>query len=94
MALNALKLDPGNAGIMDTLGYALLKNNRRDDAKKVLEQAVKLLPNNPTVCYHLALAYRDNGEKPKAVQTLQKSLTLGDFPEAGAARTLLTELKK
>jgi len=94
MAINAFKLEPGNAGVMDTLGYALLKNNRRDDAKKVLEQAVKLLPNNPTVCYHLALAYRESGDKPKAVQTLQKSLTLGDFPDAAAARTLLAELKK
>ena len=94
MAINAFKLDPGNAGIMDTLGYALLKNNRRDDAKKVLEQAIKLLPDNPTVCYHLALAYREAGDKPKALQTIQKSLTLGDFPDAGAAKTLLAELKK
>jgi tetratricopeptide (TPR) repeat protein len=94
MAINAFKLDPGNAGVMDTLGYALLKNSRRDDAKKVLEQAAKLLPNNPTVCYHLALAYRETGDKPKALQTLQKSLTLGDFPDAGAARALLAEYRK
>ncbi len=94
MAVSAYKQEPANAGLMDTLGYALLKNNRKDDAKKVLEQAVKLLPDNPTVTYHLALAYKESGDRKKASETVQKSLASGNFPDAVAARALQSELKK
>ena len=94
LVVTAFRQEPGNAGIMDTLGYVLHKNGRKDDAKKVLEQAIKLLPNNPTVMYHLALAYRQSGEASKSVQSLQKALAMGAFPEAAAARTMLAEVKR
>lgn len=94
LAITAFKQQPGNAGVMDTLGYALLKNSRKDDARKVLEKAATLLPKDPTVSYHLALAYKETGDRSHALQAIQTSLTLGDFPDAGAARALLAELKK
>jgi len=94
LAITAFKLEPGNAGVMDTLGYALLKNNRKDEAKKVLEKAVSMLPNNPTVVYHLALAYKESGDKPNAIRTAQKCLTLGSFSDSNAAKALLAQLKK
>jgi len=93
LAMTAYKLEPGNAGVMDTLGYALLKNNRKEEAKKILEKAVNLLPANPTVAYHLALAYKESGDKVNALAMLNKAVTQGDFPEAKLAASLLTELK-
>jgi len=94
LAILAFKLDPGNAAVMDTLGYALLKNHRTADAKKVLEKAVGLLQNNPTVCFHLAVAYKESGDKPNAVRTLQKALAFGAFAEANEAKTMLANLRK
>ncbi|MBV5341909.1 MAG: PEP-CTERM system TPR-repeat protein PrsT [Deltaproteobacteria bacterium] len=94
LAITAFKREAGNAGIMDTLGFALLKNNRLEDAKKVLEKAVSMLPDNPTVTYHLALAYKESGDKPNALKTLQKALKQGDFADAKAAALLVAELKK
>ncbi len=94
LAISAYKLDPGNAGIMDTLGFALLKNNRLEDAKKVLEKAVAALSTNPTVHYHLALVYKGTGDKKNAQSTVQKALSLGEFPDSGAARQLAAELKR
>ena len=93
LAISAYKLEPGNAGIMDTLGFALLKNSRKDDAKKVLEKAVSLLPNDPTVNYHMGLAYKEVGDKANASRMLQKALLLGEFSDANAAKLLLAELK-
>lgn len=93
MAISASKRDPGNAGLLDTLGFALLKNNRLEDARKVLEKAANLLPDNPTVTYHLALAYIESGEKAKALKLLQKSMSQGEFADAKAAATLVAELK-
>jgi Flp pilus assembly protein TadD len=94
LAFSSFKQDWENPAIMDTLGYALLKNGRKADAQKVLERAVELLPNNPTVVYHLALAYKELGLRDLTLSTLQKSLAFGDFPEANSARSLLQEMKK
>jgi putative PEP-CTERM system TPR-repeat lipoprotein len=94
LAISAFKAEPGNPGVMDTLGYALYKNGRNEDAKKVLERAVKLLPGNPTVNYHMALVYKELGDKANARQSAEKALSLGAFPDSGAAQSLLAELKK
>jgi len=94
LAISAYKAEPGNPGVMDTLGYALYKNGRKDDAKKVLEKAVKLLSGNPTVNYHMALVYKELGDRINARQSVEKALTLGQFPDSGAAQILLAELKK
>lgn len=92
LALTALRLQPGNAAIIDTYGYALLMNGRKAEARKVLEKAAVLLPGNPSVRYHLALAYQLTGDRTKAAATLQQAMRQGDFPESGQARKLLAEL--
>ena len=94
LAVTAFKLQPSNAGITDTLGYALVKNGRAADAVKVMERAATLLPNDPTVRYHLALAYNLAGDKAKSQQALQKCLALGACPDTKAAQTLLAQLQK
>ncbi|RNC67196.1 MAG: PEP-CTERM system TPR-repeat protein PrsT [Desulfuromonadales bacterium] len=94
LADKAFRLQPNNPSIMDTYGYTLLKSGKKGEALKLFEKAASLLPNNPSIHYHLGLAYRESGDKTKAVASVQKSLQLGDFPEAPAARTLLVELKK
>ncbi|MGD0843016.1 MAG: XrtA/PEP-CTERM system TPR-repeat protein PrsT [Geobacteraceae bacterium] len=93
MALTAYKMEPGNGGFIDTLGYALLKNGRGEEARKVLEKASAILPNNPTVNFHLALACQAIGDRGRAVAILRKVLQLGDFPEETEAKTLLAQLK-
>lgn len=94
LAAKASSLQPQNGAVLDTYGYALLKNGKKVEAVKVLEKAVSLLPNNPSVHYHLALAYRDVGDRAKAAASTQKSLQYGEFPESSAARSLLAELKR
>jgi putative PEP-CTERM system TPR-repeat lipoprotein len=94
LALSGFKQDPNNPAIIDTLGYALLKNGRKDEAVRHLEKAVTLLPNDPTVAYHLGLAYRESGKREQAAKSFATALTLGEFAEAATARKLLNELKK
>jgi tetratricopeptide (TPR) repeat protein len=93
-AISAFKLQPGDAGVMDTVGYALLKNGRSAEAVRVLEHATTLLPANPTVRYHLGLAYHQAGDKARSEQALQKALSLGEGPDAKATRELLAQLKR
>jgi putative PEP-CTERM system TPR-repeat lipoprotein len=93
LAISAYNQEPGNAMVMDTLGFALLQNKRPEVAKKVLEKAAGLLPANPAVHYHLAMAYKETGDKNNALRILEKSLALGDFPDAKAAASLVATLK-
>jgi len=92
LAVTAYKQEPDNPGLMDTLGYALLKNGKKDNARNVLEKSAELLPNNPTVLYHLALCYNSAGDRKQAAAKLQKAMQLGNFPEINQARILLAEL--
>jgi len=93
LAERALALDPENPGILDTFGYALLKNNRHREAREYLEKAVALLPDEPTINYHLALAHRAAGDKKQASERLQTALRAGNFAGVQQAKTLLEELK-
>jgi tetratricopeptide (TPR) repeat protein len=94
LAISAFKKEPGNGGVMDTLGYALLKNGRAAEARKVLEKATSIIPDNPTVNYHLALACRETGDKVQAAAMLRKALQSSSFPEERDARSLLAQLKQ
>ena len=78
--------------MQDTLGYVLLKNGKVEEGLKMLEQAAAAVHDNPSVYYHLALAYNEHKEKDAAVKYLQKALGLGDFPEHRQATVLLSQL--
>ncbi|WP_298435927.1 XrtA/PEP-CTERM system TPR-repeat protein PrsT [Geobacter sp.] len=92
LSLSAFKKEPGNPAILDTFGYALLRNGRSEDARKILEKSVRLLPRDPSVRYHVALACQATGDRSGAVAHLQQALQMGGFPESAQARKLLVEL--
>jgi uncharacterized protein HemY len=52
------------------------------------------MPENPTVLYHLGLAYWKNDEKDQAVEALANALKIKEaFPERQAARDLLEKIE-
>jgi len=60
----------------------------------VRKSAAALIPGSASVHYHLALAYEQNNEKALALESLQKAMSLGNFPEEASAKTLIMKLKK
>ncbi len=92
LAARAVALAPNNGSIEDTLGYVLLKNRKIDEGIKTLKKAAGLMPGNPAVYYHLALGYKEQGNKAQAAENLRKALSLGDFPDAANARAMLKRL--
>ncbi|MFZ3137787.1 MAG: XrtA/PEP-CTERM system TPR-repeat protein PrsT [Thermodesulfovibrionales bacterium] len=94
LAAKAYTLAPKDGYVQDTLGFVLLKNGKIKEGLTALKKAVELVPNNPSIYYHLALAYKESGEKQKAIENLQKAMTFGDFPEASNAKQLLGKLQK
>jgi tetratricopeptide (TPR) repeat protein len=93
-AARAFMLAPQADSIRDTLGYALLKNSRSEQGLRMLKKASEGSPKNPSILYHLALAYKANGDSSNAVATVQQALALGEFPEARDAKALLEKLRK
>jgi tetratricopeptide (TPR) repeat protein len=57
MVRRALELQPGDAYIMDTLGWVLFKEGNVNDAIRTLEAAYKIQPNESVIAEHLGDAY-------------------------------------
>ena len=92
-ASRAYAIAPHEGAVNDTMGYVLLKNKKIEDAYALLKRAGELLPDNPTVFYHLALACNERGDKAQAKLNLQKALQMGQFPEEKKAQALLDKMR-
>jgi tetratricopeptide (TPR) repeat protein len=95
LAMRAKQASPDSPVIADTLGWVHYKRKSYSLAITQFELALKGLPENPTMAYHLALALVGNNEKEKAIKTLEP-LVEGkkEFAERVDAEKLLAELKK
>ncbi|HHG91303.1 MAG TPA: tetratricopeptide repeat protein [Devosia sp.] len=66
MIEKAVKANPRDGYIVDSLGWAIYKMGRYEDAVRILEEAVRLLPNDPEINDHLGDAYWYAGRKREA----------------------------
>lgn len=58
-------------------GIDLLEKGRFDDSVKRFQAAIELDPASPDAYYNIACAYSKKGDKPKAIDWLEKSLDKG-----------------
>lgn len=79
MLQRAASLDPDDAAIRDSLGWALLENHQTQEGATLLEHAAEQTPLDPEVNYHLGVAYWRLGRKTEAID--QWNVALGLKPE-------------
>jgi putative PEP-CTERM system TPR-repeat lipoprotein len=92
-AEKAFKLNPKDAAIQDTLGWILLEQGQGKRGLQLIQSAVSVQPNIPTLRYHYAVALAQTGSKVQARAELEQLLVKSPvFPEAAAAKTLLNSL--
>lgn len=91
LARRAVKLAPSNGAIVDTLGWVEYKLGRYKSAARTLVKAVRLMPDDATLRYHLAAAYSKLGLIEEARIELNKALLLD--PNHRESRTLLRSLQ-
>jgi Flp pilus assembly protein TadD len=79
--------------VLDTLGWVHYQRGEYGQAVSSLKEAAVLLPQNPTVRYHLGLAYLKVGQRAEATEELRRALTVSRiFPEAQRAKGALDSL--
>ncbi|MEZ4600267.1 MAG: PEP-CTERM system TPR-repeat protein PrsT [Syntrophotaleaceae bacterium] len=92
LAAQAFQLNPGDPGIMDTLGYVLLRLGRHAEALPYLKNAVAKLPEQPDVLLHLAQAYSGAGKTDQAEEALQQVVSMPYPVQAEQAKKMLKDL--
>jgi len=76
MINKALRLKPGSAHIIDSLGWVYFRQNKPDQAIRHLTEAARLQPDDATISEHLGDAYVKAGQFKKALEIYQQSLKL------------------
>ena len=72
----AAKLKPNNGYIRDSLGWVYYQQGEYEKARKTLEMAVELAPDDPAILDHLAETYLALKLPKKAQQTWRKALDM------------------
>lgn len=90
-AKQAYEQAPNNASVCDTVGWSYYKKGDINQALTYLIKANQLDPNLGDATYHLALVYREQGQKQAAVAFLKQALASTDpqFSARAQANTLL-----
>jgi len=91
--VRALELDRDNIMVLNAYGELFLAAGKPLEALPHLERATKIAPRNPSVQYHLALAYFATSNRSAARDAITEALRGGHmFDDRRAAETLAEEV--
>ncbi len=74
LAQRALKIEPGNPAFLDTLGWALFKQGRTDDAAAAIEKSAAMLTGNSAIQDHHGDVLARRGRTVEAIAAWQRAL--------------------
>jgi Tfp pilus assembly protein PilF len=77
MSLRSIELEPGNPSYQDTYGWILYQKKEFKKAKKYIENALQMSPNNAEVIEHLGDVKFKLNDKQGAMESWLKSKELG-----------------
>ena len=93
LAQKARTLDPGNAAVADTLGWAAYKRGDYSQALTLLQESAGKLGANAEIQYHLGMAHYMMAQADAARAAFQSAIaTPGDFPSKAEAQSRLALL--
>ena len=88
----AMVLDPGAGGIVDSLGWAYLRQGDLARASTFLIQGDRLEPGDPEILAHLAELYSRQNQNDRAVATFRRALE--HDPDERVARDIQARLRR
>lgn len=80
LAKRALRQQPGNAAVNDTLGWIYHQRGDREMAIRYLGRAARLDPDNAAYQYHLGVACRQAGQLERAREAFAQAVKLAPTP--------------
>ena len=90
----ALYLEPGQAYVVDSLGWLLFRKNQLADARRVLAIAGRLAPGSAEIAAHRGEVAAALKRQPEALKFYQRAISLGDHRwEVTRWRRRLEELR-
>jgi tetratricopeptide (TPR) repeat protein len=93
-AKKAVAANSKNPNFLDTQAWILRAIGDGPGALAILKQAAAMAPSDPTIYYHLGVAYQDRRESRLASEAYRKALSLNqDFPDAEDAKARADALK-
>lgn len=93
IAKRAYDLQPGNPAVLDTMGWALVEQNKAAEAKPYLEKAVAQAPKSGAIRYHYGVMLAKTGDTNGARKAVQQALQdEPNFSEAPQAKSFLQSL--
>lgn len=93
-AEEAYKLQPANAAVLDTYGWALVQTGQTAKGLGYLQQALSKAPDVGDIQYHYAAALASSGDKKRAQQELDRLLKSGvEFGQKPNAVALMKTLQ-
>ena len=92
LALKAVKLQPGQPVVVDTLGWVHYLRGETDLAITELEKASELAPDSAAICYHLGMALLKANRLDEAREHLEKAASQDDFTEREEAQQALNSM--
>ena len=88
----ALKLEPSNPRVMDTLGWILVEKGSDPRGLGLLQKASAQVPDNEEMRFHLAVGLSKSGDKAAAKKELETLVTSKTFRGVEDAKRLLKDL--
>ena len=77
MIEKALELSPGNPAYLDSQAWALYRLGHPQEAKPLLEEALRMVPDDPTLLEHSGDVYASLGQWDQAIGAYRKALVVG-----------------
>lgn len=94
MGDRAYKAAPKNPAVLDTYALLLIQAGQVQKAVPLLRDALKQVPDNPEIRWHLADALEKSGNTREALTELDRLLaSQTDFPQREEARAKLRQLR-
>ena len=93
LARQAYDANPGHPGVLDTLGWILVRDGQTDEGLRLLRKAFIRAPKQPEVRFHIAVALHELGRDREAKVELEAALKdEQEFFDREEATQLLVEL--
>ena len=92
MAENAMKIEPNNPRIMDTLGWILVEKGNDARGLGLLQKASSLLPDNEDIRFHFAVGLSKSGDQAGAKKELNALIASKTFQGVEEAKRVLEAL--